>query len=274
MQYKNLHKWNVSPAEAIDIQKDLRKRIVVSHQPSAFKNVRYIAGADISCNRLSPLGYAVVVVMRFPDLEIVEEKWVKGEITFPYIPGLLAFREAPILLKAFEKLTIEPALIILTFPYIPGLLAFREAPILLKAFEKLTIEPALIIFDGQGIAHPRGMGIASHLGIILNKPTIGCAKSKLFGTYKEPGENKGDFSYLYDNRENVIGAVVRTKSNTKPVFVSIGHKIDLQTSIKVIQQCTKNYRIPEPIRLAHNLVNRLRNKSSVVSHQHSEIADS
>jgi len=241
MQYKNLHKWNVSPAEAIDIQKDLRKRIVVSHQPSAFKNVRYIAGADISCNRLSPLGYAVVVVMRFPDLEIVEEKWVKGEVTFPYIPGLLAFREAPILLKAFEK---------------------------------LTIEPALIIFDGQGIAHPRGMGIASHLGIILNKPTIGCAKSKLFGTYKEPGENKGDFSYLYDNRENVIGAVVRTKSNTKPVFVSIGHKIDLQTSIKVIQQCTKNYRIPEPIRLAHNLVNRLRNKSSVVSHQHSEIADS
>src|SRR3989338_5340253 len=233
MQYKNLHKWNVSPAEAIDIQKDLRKRIVVSHQPSAFKNVRYIAGADISCNMLSPLGYAVVVVMRFPDLEIVEEKWVKGEITFPYIPGLLAFREAPILLKAFEK---------------------------------LTIEPALIIFDGQGIAPPRGMGIASHLGIIFNKPTIGCAKSKLFGTYNEPGKNEGDFSYLYSPQgaDNVIGAVVRTKSNTKPVFVSIGHKIDLQTAIKFILECRRGYRIPEPTRLAHILVNRLRKKTKEI----------
>src|SRR3990167_8090891 len=227
MQYKNLHKWNVSPAEAIDIQKDLRKRIVVSHQPSAFKNVRYIAGVDISCNRLSPLGYAVVVVMTFSDLTIVEEKRVEAEIKFPYIPGLLAFREAPILLKAFEK---------------------------------LTIEPALIIFDGQGIAHPRGMGIASHLGIILNKPTIGCAKSKLFGTYKEPGKNEGDFSYLYSPQEadNVIGAVVRTKSNTKPVFISIGHKIDLPTSIKFILACRRGYRIPEPTRIAHNLVSEQR----------------
>ena len=168
MQYKNLHKWDVSPAEAIDIQKELRKRIVVSHQSSAFKNVRYIAGADISCNRSSPLGYAVVVVMTFPDLEVVEEKRVEAEIKFPYIPGLLAFREAPILLKAFEK---------------------------------LKKEPDLIIFDGQGIAHPRGMGIASHLGIILNKPTIGCAKSRLFGTYNEPGKNEGDFSYLYSPQE-------------------------------------------------------------------------
>ena len=226
MQYKNLHKWDVSPAEAVEIQKNLRENIITENE---FGEVRYIAGADISCNRSSPLGYAVVVVMRFPDLEIVEEKWVKGEITFPYIPGLLAFREAPILLKAFEK---------------------------------LTIEPALIIFDGQGIAHPRGMGIASHLGIILNKPTIGCAKSKLFGTYNEPGKNEGDFSYLYSPQgaDNVIGAVVRTKSNTKPVFVSIGHKIDLQTAIKFILECRRGYRIPEPTRLAHILVNRLRTK--------------
>ena len=131
--------------------------------------------------------------------------------------------------------------------------------------------PYLIIFDGQGIAHPRGMGIASHLGIILNKPTIGCAKSKLFGTYNEPGKNEGGFSYLYspspqsspqwgEGADNVIGAVVRTKSNTKPVFVSIGHKIDLQTAIKFILDCRRGYRIPEPTRIAHNLVNRLRTK--------------
>lgn len=220
MQYKNLHSWDVSPEEAIEIQKDLREKVITENE---FGEIRYIAGADISCNRLSPLGYAVVVVMTFPDLEVVEEKRVEAEIKFPYIPGLLAFREAPILLKAFEK---------------------------------LRIEPDLIIFDGQGIAHPRGMGIASHLGIILNKPTIGCAKSKLFGTYKEPGKNEGDFSYLYSPQEtdNVIGAVVRTKSNTKPVFVSIGHKIDLQTSIKFILACRRGYRIPEPTRIAHNLV--------------------
>ncbi|MBI3584637.1 MAG: deoxyribonuclease V [Nitrospinae bacterium] len=222
MQYKNLHKWDVSPAEAVEIQKNLREKIITENE---LGEIRYIAGADISCNRLSPVGYAVVVVMTFPDLEVVEEKRVEAEIRFPYIPGLLAFREAPILLKAFEK---------------------------------LKIEPDLIIFDGQGIAHPRGMGIASHLGIILNKPTIGCAKSKLFGTYKEPGNNEGDFSYLYSPQEadKVIGAVVRTKSNTKPVFVSIGHKIDLQTSIKFILECRRGYRIPEPIRIAHNLVSK------------------
>lgn len=229
MQYKNLHKWDVSPEEAIEIQKDLREKIILESTPLHPPLIRgelkggYIAGADISCNRLSPLGYAVVVVMTFPDLKIVEEKRVEAEIKFPYIPGLLAFREAPILLKAFEK---------------------------------LKMEPDLIIFDGQGIAHPRGMGIASHLGIILNKPTIGCAKSKLFGTYKEPGKNEGEFSYLYSPHEadNVIGAVVRTKSNTKPVFVSIGHKIDLPTSIKFILECRRGYRIPEPTRIAHNLV--------------------
>src|SRR3989338_2124102 len=188
MQYKNLHKWDVSPAEAVEIQKNLREKIITENE---FGEVRYIAGVDISCNRLSPLGYAVVVVMTFSDLTIVEEKRVEAEIKFPYIPGLLAFREAPILLKAFEK---------------------------------LTIEPALIIFD----------------------------------TYNEPGKNEGDFSYLYSPQgaDNVIGAVVRTKSNTKPVFVSIGHKIDLQTAIKFILECRRGYRIPEPTRIAHNLVSK------------------
>jgi deoxyribonuclease V len=225
MQYKNLHPWNVSPQEAIEIQKDLRKRIVISPQPSVFKNIKYIAGADISIRKGSSFGYGGVIIMTFPDMDVIEEEVVKDDIKFPYIPGLLAFREAPILLKAFEK---------------------------------LKNEPDLIIFDGQGIAHPRGLGIASHLGIILDKPTIGCAKSKLFGTYNEPGKNEGDFSYLYSpqDADNIIGAVVRTKSNTRPVFVSIGHKIDLQTSIKFILECRRGYRIPEPTRIAHNLVSK------------------
>ena len=230
MQYKNLHKWDVTPAEAIEIQNTLREKIILSLQHSALKDVKYIAGADVAYQKVgqgfshASTGYAAVIVMTFPDLEVVEEKRVKAEIRFPYIPGLLAFREAPILLKAFER---------------------------------LKKEPDLIIFDGQGIAHPRGMGIASHMGIILNKPTIGCAKSKLFGIYNEPGKKAGDFSYLYSPQEadNVIGAVVRTKLNTKPVFVSIGHKIDLQTSIKFILECRRGYRIPEPTRIAHNLVN-------------------
>ena len=221
MQYKNIHPWDVSPKEAISIQKNLKSKIVFQHKK---KKVNYVAGADITCFKDSNEAYAGIVVMTFPELRVVEEKGVKGQVTFPYIPGLLTFREAPILLKAFGE---------------------------------LNIEPDLILFDGQGIAHPRGMGLAAHLGLLLNKPAIGCAKSRLTGSYDEPEKERGSFSYLYDRDGEVLGAVVRTKTNINPLFVSIGYKIDLSNSIKFALECCCGYKLPEPTRLAHNFVNRL-----------------
>jgi deoxyribonuclease V len=143
------------------------------------------------------------------------------------------------------------------FPYIPGLLSFREAPVCLEAVGKLRRQPDLFVIDGQGVAHPRRLGLASHLGLFFDRPTIGCAKSRLIGTYDEPGPEKGACSPLYD-REEVIGAVVRTRSRVKPVFVSVGHKCTLEDAIHVTLACTTRYRIPEPTRLAHQAVSRLK----------------
>lgn len=222
MKYRKIHPWDVSPKEAIAIQNELRKKIVLQSKKEKFK---YIAGADITCFKDSDEAYAGIVVMAFPELSVVEEKGVKGRVNFPYIPGLLAFREAPILLNAFER---------------------------------LDIEPDLILFDGQGVAHPRGMGIAAHIGLLLNKPAMGCAKSRLTGSYDEPEKERGSFSYLYDKDKKVIGAVVRTKTNINPIFVSIGYKINLSNSITFALECCRGYKLPEPTRLAHNFVNKLR----------------
>jgi len=137
------------------------------------------------------------------------------------------------------------------FPYISGFLAFREGPIILKAIEKIKNKPDIYIFDGQGIAHPRKCGIASHIGVLIEKPTIGVGKSHLYGKYKEPDNKKFSFSYLYDKEKNKIGVVLRTKENCKPVFISPGNLIDINDSIDVIKKCTTIYRIPEPTRLAH-----------------------
>jgi len=144
-----------------------------------------------------------------------------------------------------------------TFPYIPGLLSFREAPVCLEVVKQLRHEPDLFVIDGQGVAHPRRFGLASHLGLFLDKPTIGCAKSRLIGTYEEPGPEKGAYSPLYD-RDEVIGAVVRTRARVKPVFVSVGHKCTLEDAIRLTLACTGRYRIPEPTRLPHQAVSRLR----------------
>jgi len=162
-------------------------------------------------------GRAAVVVLSYPELEPVAQ----------------SLAECPI-----------------QFKYIPGLLSFREVPPVLAAFEKLLVEPDLIIADGQGIAHPRRIGIASHLGLFLDKPTIGCAKSRLCGRYQEPEERAGSFSYLLDDGE-IIGAALRTKDKTRVVYVSPGHKIDLETSIHYVLSCCRGYRLPQPIRLAH-----------------------
>lgn len=187
------------------------------------RKANYIAGADVAYSAKNNRLVASVVVFSFPRLHTVEVVWSEGESTFPYIPGLLTFREAPILLKAFAR---------------------------------LDHEPDVIFFDGQGIAHPRRIGLASHIGIILGLPAIGCAKSRLIGEYTEPGKNKGDKSPLKD-KGIIIGMVLRTRTAVKPIFVSVGHKIDLDTAVTMVMACTGRYRLPEPTRKAHLSVTRL-----------------
>jgi deoxyribonuclease V len=180
-------------------------------------DIKLVAGVDISVNRFAKTGTAAVVVLRYPELEIVEISTVTERVEFPYVPGLLTFREAPLSLAAFEK---------------------------------LAVTPDLVIVDGQGIAHPRRIGLASHLGLCLGLPTIGCAKSRLTGEYEEPGNKAGSYAELTDSGE-VIGAALRTRAGVKPVYVSIGHMIDLPSAIKRVLACCRGYRLPEPTRLAH-----------------------
>ena len=222
MKTSALHSWQVSTHEAIAIQKRLRTQVVTEN---TLGEVRSIAGADIATSKDSPKAYAGVVVLSYPALEVVEERGLEGEVTFPYIPGLLAFREGPLLSKVFAQ---------------------------------LTTEPDVLVFDGQGLAHPRGMGIATHMGLVFDKPSIGCAKSLLYGRYQEPGQEKGAWTDLRDPRGQIIGAALRSRPKTSPIFVSIGHRLDLPTAIGLLMACTRGVRIPEPTRLAHNLVTQLR----------------
>ncbi len=208
------HSWQVSTAQAFDIQVKLAARV---SRVSEVANPRFIAGVDISASRARGMATGAVVILNYPGLRLVEIKIVNEELNFPYIPGLLSFRESPLVLAACEK---------------------------------LAVTPDLILVDGQGIAHPRRMGLASHLGLFLNTPTIGCAKSRLCGSYKEPGVESGSCAELVDNGE-VIGAALRTKLGASPVYVSIGHKVDLKTAIHWVLECCRGYRIPEPLRLAH-----------------------
>ena len=225
MDYKDLHPWDVTPKAAVGIQNNLRNRIKLK---DSFRKIRVIAGADVAFDKSSNQGYGGVIVYSFPGMEEIERQGVIRPITFPYVPGLLAFREAPILLEAFFA---------------------------------LQAEPDMILFDGQGIAHFRRMGIATHLGIVLNKPTIGCAKSRLIGRYKDPEENFGSFSPLIDGEETV-GMVLRTRKKVRPIFVSPGTKISLETSVEVVLQCIDGYRIPKPTREADRYVAHLKKEVS------------
>jgi len=219
MDYFRLHPWKVTGREAKRIQRHLRGRLVLG---KAIKKVSLIAAADVAYRKGTM--YGVVAVFEFPSLNVVEKKTAKMKESFPYVPGLLTFREGPVLLKAFAK---------------------------------IKSEPDVIIFDGQGAAHPERMGEAAHMGILLDRPTIGCAKSKLIGIYKEPKKKKGSHSLLfYDG--GVVGAVLRTKDRVKPLFVSPGFKINLKSSIKVILSCCRKYRFPEPIRYVHRLSQELK----------------
>jgi deoxyribonuclease V len=221
--YEQLHDWTMTPREAVELQKSLRERVRIT---PLRKKIKTIAGADISFNKFSPVVYAGLVVLSLPELEVVEEVGVVSETRFPYIPGLLSFREAPSVLEAWAK---------------------------------LKTEPDAVMFDGQGIAHPRRVGIASHVGLWLNRPTLGCAKSVLVGKYVEPDMVRGSWTELIDPKKNeVVGAALRTKTNVQPIFVSPGHLIDLQSAIELTLRCDGGYRQPEPTRRAHHLVNALR----------------
>lgn len=221
------HKFDVSLQEAIAIQESLKPGL-------KFKNifnpaeVKLICGADISYSRGSNKIFATLVVISFPDLKTIEESW--------------AFKEA-------------------AFPYIPGLLAFREGPALLNAFERLGCQPDLLMFDGHGISHPRGFGIASHMGVLLEKPSIGVAKTRLCGKESQPNFNKGSTAPLLDSQGREIGALVRTRDRVKPVYVSIGHGIDLPTAVEFALKTSPKFRLPEPLRRAHLLAHKKRTEA-------------
>ena len=206
------HPWRVSTAEAREIQLDLRDR--VSFEPD-FGEVHTVAGVDVGI--AGDVARAAVVVLAYPSLTPVEQSLAEVAASMPYVPGLLSFREAPAILAACEK---------------------------------LDIEPDLFVFDGQGVAHPRRFGIASHVGVILDKPSIGCAKSRLCGTHHEPAPQAGSYAHLYDG-EDVVGAVLRTRDKVSPVYVSVGHRTDLETAIQYVLGCCKGYRLPETTRYAH-----------------------
>ncbi|MEW6163192.1 MAG: deoxyribonuclease V [Nitrospirota bacterium] len=178
------------------------------------KTPEYITGVDAAFLQGKVIGAACLY--NYPDIILMEEAYAVTEVLFPYIPGLLSFREGPAIIKAINK---------------------------------LKIKPDVIIFDGHGIAHPKGLGIAAHIGVLLGTATIGCAKSRLIGKYREPGPEKGDWSLLRYNGK-ILGAVLRTKDNVRPLFVSPGNRIDLRGSIEIVLACTRRYRIPEPLRRA------------------------
>lgn len=224
MKTKKLHNWNLSYSQAIGLQKLLAGNVQLAPLK---KPPKIIAGLDCALSKNGQKIIAAVVVLKLPDFELVETT------------------------SAVRKLT---------FPYIPGLLSFREAPACLAAVEKLKTEPDLFIVDGQGIAHPRRLGLASHLGLFFDKPTIGCAKSRLIGTFEEPPPQKGSYSPLKD-KGDTIGAVLTTRDNVKPLFISVGNRCSLDNAIKWTLKCTLKYRLPEPTRLAHQSVTGLRPKN-------------
>lgn len=208
------HSWHLSPAEARAMQERLADKVILENQ---FDKVETVAGIDVGFPNKK--AQAAVVVLGYPRLNLIEYVMATKPVEFPYIPGLLSFREGPVVIEALQK---------------------------------LNEKPDLLIFDGQGIAHPRRLGIAAHLGVLLDIPSIGCAKSRLCGEFQEPPLEKGTYSPLLKEDEK-IGFVLRTRSNVRPVFISPGHKIDFDTAVHfILTTCTK-YRLPETTRWAHRI---------------------
>ncbi|UCD09292.1 MAG: deoxyribonuclease V [Dehalococcoidales bacterium] len=214
MVKKSMYTHPLNTSHALEIQNNFSARVSTYDSVS---EVKYIAGVDLSVQNTSKMATASVVLLNYPDLYIIDVQTASGYLEFPYIPGLLSFRELPLIIAAFEQ---------------------------------LSITPDLVMVDGQGIAHPRRFGLASHFGVVMDITTIGCAKSRLCGRHAEPENEPGDFSNLID-KDEIIGVVLRTKRGVKPVFVSIGHNISLNSAIYWVLNCCRGYRIPQPTRLAH-----------------------
>jgi deoxyribonuclease V len=217
MKITPLHRWTISPQEAIELQKQLAYEVIQADKLP--EPIRTVAGIDLGYDAKTDTCRAVVVVLKFPELELVE----KAEAVMP-----------------------------IQFPYVPGLLSFRETPVAVKALEKLENAPDLILCDGQGYAHPRRFGIACHIGLIADVPTIGVAKSVLVGKFENLGETRGSTAEMIHRKEQV-GVALRTKDKVQPVYVSVGHRISLETAVDYVLQCTPKYRLPETTRLADNL---------------------
>jgi len=216
IKLRNLHRWDLTYKQAVDVQRSLRSGLLLTPLEKA---VRFVGGADVSYAKANNQLYGAIVVVDIEKMEVIEAATAAGEAGFPYIPGLLSFREIPVLSKALKKI--------------------RHAP-------------DVLVLDGQGIAHPQGFGLASHFGRLTDLPSIGCAKSRLVGEHGPVMKRRGCFSDLYYHGRKV-GAAVCTKDKTNPVFVSPGHRVDIASSINIILASCRGYRLPEPIRQAHAL---------------------
>jgi deoxyribonuclease V len=222
MKCRRLHSWDMTPEAAIRLQRELAPRVLTRDAES--RTPRLVAGMDVSYDKGSPWIFAAIVVLRLPDLTEVETAGVRTRAAFPYVPGLLSFREAPAGLEVWAR---------------------------------LKTRPDYLICDGHGLAHPRRLGLASHFGLWVDLPTIGCAKSLLVGAHADLGASRGSMADLVHDDE-VVGVVVRTREHVRPVYVSVGHRVSLATAVRTVLCCAPRFRVPEPIRRAHTLVNRLR----------------
>jgi deoxyribonuclease V len=221
VRVRKLHSWEFSPKEAITVQQKLCSRV---ERENRFGRLRLVAGVDVGIPRGAKIARAAVAVLTFPGLEPLED----------------ALAELPVV-----------------FPYVPGLLSFREVPVIIKALEKLEHRPDLFLCDAHGLAHPRRFGLACHLGLLTDTPSIGVAKSRLIGTHAEVPAERGQWCPLEDKGE-VIGAVLRSRARVKPIYVSIGHLVNLDTAIDLVLQATPRYRLPETTRRADRLASRRR----------------
>lgn len=218
MKITPLHDWNLTPREAIELQKQLAYEVVHENRFDRVP-IKTVAGIDLGYDAANDTSRAVVVVLSFPELELLES---------------------------------AEALLPIQFPYVPGLLSFRETPVAIKALEKLSLTPDVILCDGQGCAHPRRFGIACHIGLIADVPTIGVAKSLLVGKFENLGETRGSVAPLIHRKEQV-GVALRTKDKVHPLFVSVGNRVSLETATEIVLQCAPKYRLPETTRLADKM---------------------